>query len=172
MRGRRSAAVARTRRYDRAVGELVRPTVLLLHVLAAFAYVAGYVATNVLTELARRTDDPAFRKEALRFSTRFDRLLNAPGGVLVGLTGLAAAVVFGYSLVSGWVLAAIVLYALIVATGIFFWSRVGGAIDRAAAAGDDEDVQRELRRPRNVAVSRIENLVLIAVIALMVLRPF
>lgn len=154
------------------MGELVKPSVLLLHVLTAFAYVAGYVATNVLTELARRTDDPAFRKEALRFSTRFDRLLNAPGGALVALTGLVTAVVLGYSLISGWVLVAIILYALVVGTGILFWSRVGREIDRAAAAGDDAAVRRELRLPRNVAVSRIENLVLLAVIVLMVLRPF
>ena len=151
--------------------EAVKPIVLLLHVLAAFAYVAGYVATNVLTELARRTDDLSFRREALRFSTRFDRMLNAPGGALVALTGIAAALVFGYSLASGWVLVAIILYALVVATGIFFWSRVGREVDRAAAAGDDAGVVRELRRPRNVAVSRIENLVLLLIIVLMVLRP-
>lgn len=144
---------------------------LLLHVLVAFAYVAGYVATNVLTEIARRTDDPTLRREALGFSTRFDRLLNAPGGTLVGLTGILAALVFGYSLLSGWVLAAIVLYALIAAAGIVFWSRVGARIDRAAAAGDDAAVVRELRRPRNVAVSRVENLVLLTIIVLMVLRP-
>jgi len=149
----------------------LKPVVLLLHVIAAFAYVAGYVATNVLTELARRTDDPSFRREALRFSTRFDRLLNAPGGTLVGLTGIAAAVVFGYSLTSGWVLVTIVLFALIVATGIFFWARVGGRVDRAAAAGDDAAVVRELRLPRNVAVSRVENLALLTIIVLMVLRP-
>jgi len=124
-----------------------------------------------LTEIARRTDDPAVRHEALRFSTRFDRLLNAPGGTLVGITGLAAALVFGYSLLSGWVLVAIVLFGLIVATGVLFWGRVGGRIDRAAAAGDDATVVRELRRPRNVIISRAENLVLLAIIVLMVLRP-
>jgi len=111
------------------------------------------------------------RHEALRFSTRFDRLLNAPGGTLVGITGLAAALVFGYSLLSGWVLVAIVLFGLIVATGVLFWGRVGGRIDRAAAAGDDATVVRELRRPRNVIISRAENLVLLAIIVLMVLRP-
>ena len=152
--------------------EALKPIVLLLHVLAAFAYVAGYVATNVLTELARRTDDPAFRKEALRFSSRFDRLLNVPGGSLVAITGIATALVFGYSLLSGWVLVAVVLFALIIVTGIFFWGRVGREIDRAAAAGDDAAVQRELRRPRNVAISRLENLVLLTIIVLMVLRPF
>ena len=151
--------------------DAVKPIVLLLHVLAAFAYVAGYVATNVLTELARRTDDPAFRKEALRFSSRFDRLLNVPGGSLVAITGIATALVFGYSLLSGWVLVAVVLFALIIVTGIFFWGRVGREIDRAAAAGDDAAVQRELRRPRNVAISRLENVVLLTIIVLMVLRP-
>jgi uncharacterized membrane protein len=152
--------------------ETLKPIVLLLHVLAAFAYVAGYVATNVLTELARRTDDPAFRKEALRFSTRFDRLLNVPGGMLVAITGIATALVFGYSLLSSWVLVASILYVLIVVTGIFFWGRVGREVDRAAAAGDGAAVQRELRRPRNVAISRLENLVLLTIIVLMVLRPF
>jgi uncharacterized membrane protein len=153
------------------VPELVKPVVVLLHVLAAFAYVAGYVATNILTELARRTDDPTFRRDALRFSTRFDQLLNAPGGTLVGITGIATALVFGYSLLTGWVLVTIILYALLVVTGIFFWGRVGRGIDRAAAAGDDAAVVRELRRPRNVAVSRVENLVLLTIIVLMVLRP-
>jgi len=151
--------------------ELLKPILVLLHVLFAFAYVAGYVATNVLTELARRTDDPAFRRSALQFSTRFDRLLNAPGGALVGLTGIATALVFGYSLLSGWVLVSIALFTLIVATGIFYWARVGTTVDRAAAAGDDATVVRELRRARNVAVSRIENLVLLTIIVLMVLRP-
>lgn len=152
--------------------DAIRSIVVLLHVFAAFAYVAGYVATNVLTEIARRTADASLRREALSFSTRFDRMLNAPGGALVGISGIVAVFVFGYPLTTGWLLAAIVLYALITATGILFWSRVGGAIDRAAAAGDDEAVRRELRRPRNVAVSRLENLALLAVIALMVLRPF
>ncbi len=121
--------------------ELLKPILVLLHVLFAFAYVAGY------------------------------RLLNAPGGALVGLTGIATALVFGYSLLSGWVLVSIALFTLIVATGIFYWARVGTTVDRAAAAGDDATVVRELRRPRNVAVSRIENLVLLTIIVLMVLRP-
>ena len=69
--------------------EALKPIVVLLHVIAAFAYVTGYVSTNVLTELARRTNDPAFRREALRFSTHFDQLLIIRGGVLVAITGIA-----------------------------------------------------------------------------------
>ncbi len=150
--------------------DLTKP-VLLLHVLSAFAYVAGYVATNVLTEMARRNDDLVFRRDALRFSNRFDRLLNAPGGTLVGITGLATMFAFGYSPLAPWVLAAIVLFVIIVAMGIFFWARVGRAVDRAMAAGDNETVGRVLRSPRNVAVSRFENGLVVVLIVLMVLRP-
>ncbi len=149
----------------------LRMPVLLLHVLSAFAYVAGYVATNVLTEMARRDDALAFRREALRFSTRFDRLLNAPGGTLVGITGLATMFAFGYSPLVPWVLAAIALFLVVVGMGIFFWARVGGAVDRAMAAGDNETVTRVLRSTRNVAVSRFENVLVVVLIALMVLRP-
>lgn len=130
------------------------------------------MATNVLTEIARRTADASLRPQALSFSTRFDRMLTIPSGILVAITGIVAVVLFGYPLTTVWLLAATVLYAVIVATGILFWSRVGRAIDRAAAAGDDDAVRRELNRPRSVAVSRAENVALLAVIALMVLRPF
>jgi len=48
--------------------------VLLVHVLAALAYGAGYIGTNLLTELARRTDDPVMRRQTLHFSGVLDRL--------------------------------------------------------------------------------------------------
>jgi uncharacterized membrane protein len=142
-----------------------------VHVLAAFAYGAGYTATNVLTELARRTEDPDLRRHALHFSGVFDQSVNMPGGTLAGISGIAAMLVFGYSVLTAWVLAAIVLYVAIVATGILFWGRVGRAIDEAVRVGDDGRVRSLLRRPRNVAVSRAENVLFLALIALMVLRP-
>jgi hypothetical protein len=60
---------------------------------------------------------------------------------------------------------------VIVGTGILFWGRVGREIDGATAAGDDARVNALLRSPRNVAVSRAENVLFITLIALMVLRP-
>jgi len=145
--------------------------VILVHVLAAFAYGAGYTATNVLTELARRTDDPVVRRNALQFSGVFDRRLNITGGTLAGITGVIAVFVLGYSLLTPWILAAIVIYVVIVGTGIQFWGRVGREIESATDAGDDVSVNALLRTPRNVAVSRAENVLFITLIALMVLRP-
>jgi hypothetical protein len=148
-----------------------RPIVVLAHVLAAFWYVAGYVGTNLCTEIARRstTDDDC--RSAILISGRLDRLANRTGGTAVGLTGLLALVVFGYSLTTPWILASIALFAAVVLSGIFLWERFGGGVEEAAAAGDWDGVRRALNRPRAVAYGRLENVAVVVIIALMVLRP-
>jgi uncharacterized membrane protein len=123
-----------------------------------------------LTEFARRTDQSDLRRYALHFSGVLDRL-NVVGGSLAGITGALAVFVFGYSPLTPWVLAAIVLYVMIVGTGIIFWGRIGREVERALKAGDDALVNGLLGSPRNVAVSRVENVLFVTLIALMVLRP-
>jgi uncharacterized membrane protein len=144
--------------------------VLLFHVLAAFVYGAGYIGTNLLTEQARWTDDSVVRRYAIHFSGVIDRL-NIVGGTLAGISGILAVFVFGYSLLTPWVLAAIAIYVLIVGTGILFWGRVGREIDRAIRAGDEADAIALLRSPLNIAVSRAENILFVTLVTLMVLRP-
>ena len=68
-------------------------------------------------------------------------------------------------------MAEIVIYVVIVGTGIFFWGRVGREIDRALRAGELGRVNALLRAPLNIAVSRAENVLFVILIALMVLRP-
>ena len=128
------------------------------------------MGTNVLTEFARRTDQSDLRRYALHFSGVLDRL-NVVGGSLAGITGALAVFVFGYSLLTPWVFAAIVIYVVIVVTGILYWGRVGREIDRALRAGEDARVHALLLSPFNVAISRAENTLFITLIALMVLRP-
>src|SRR5262245_24728074 len=148
-----------------------RPIVVLAHVLAAFWWIAGYVATTICTESARRsaTDDEC--RGALRISDRLDVLANRTGGTAVGLTGILALVVFGYALTTPWVLASIVLFALVVFGGIFYWGRFGQAVGQAAAAGDWPGVRHALNEPRIVVYARLENVAVVVIIALMVLRP-
>lgn len=83
----------------------------------------------------------------------FDRRLNIAGGTIACISGVVAIFVFGYSLFTPWILAAIVLYVVIVATGISFWGRVGRELESAATAGDDARVTAVLRSPRSVVVS-------------------
>src|SRR5262245_33371836 len=52
---------------------------VLAHLFAVLAFVSGYVATNVMTEVARRAETLEDRRMALKVAGRFDRLLNARG---------------------------------------------------------------------------------------------
>jgi hypothetical protein len=148
-----------------------RAVAVLAHVLAAFWWIAGYVGTNLCTEIARRstTDDEC--RSALLISNRIDRSLNQMGGTFAGLTGLVTLVVFGYSVTTPWVASSIALFALVVVGGAVFWRRFGMGVDAAVATSDWETVRRQLREPRIVGYSRLENVMVVVIIALMVLRP-
>jgi Predicted integral membrane protein (DUF2269) len=148
-----------------------RALVLLAHVLAAFWWIAGYVGTNVCTELARRSTTDEECRSAILVSGQVDRLANRTGGTAVGLTGLLALVVFGYGLTTPWVLASIVLFAVVVFGGIALWGRFGGGVDAASSAGDWAGVRLALNEPRVIAYGRLENLAVLTIIGLMVLGP-
>jgi hypothetical protein len=143
----------------------------LLHVGGAFVYVAGYVATNVLTELARRSTDEPTLRSALGFSGWFDRRLLIPFGTLTALAGLVLTALRGYAWTAPWVVVSVVLYGAVVAIGIFVWGPRGGRTEAALNAGRLDEVHRLMAEPRFVALSRVENATVAAIVALMILRP-
>jgi hypothetical protein len=55
--------------------------------------------------------------------------------------------------------------------GGLFWARIGRQLDEALALGDDQKAAMLLNDPRTVLVARLENLLVLTIIALMVLRP-
>jgi uncharacterized membrane protein len=148
-----------------------RAIAVLAHVLAAFWFVAGYIGTNVCTELARRARSDQERRSALLISGRFDRLLNAPGGTAVALSGIVTLWTFGYSVTTLWVVGSATLMAGVVGLGIFYWSRFGRRVESAIEADDWDSVRRLLTEPMIVLLSRVENAAVLAIVVLMVLRP-
>jgi uncharacterized membrane protein len=148
-----------------------RALAVLAHVLAAFWFVAGYVGTNLCTELARRARSDEERRSALLISGRLDRWLNAPGGTAVALSGIVTLWVFGYALTTLWVVLSAALMAGVVGLGIFYWSRLGRHLESAVQADDWAGVRRLLTEPRIVLLSRAENAAVLAIVVLMVLRP-
>jgi uncharacterized membrane protein len=144
---------------------------LLLHVLAAMAFVSGYVGTNVMTEVARRAGTIDERRAALSASGMFDRMLNQRGGTAVIATAPIIVWAYGYPLTTPWLIVSTVMFLAIPTIGGLFWARVGRRLDEALARGDDEQAAMLLNDPRTVLVSRLENLLVLAIIALMVLRP-
>jgi uncharacterized membrane protein len=143
----------------------------LAHVLSAFWYAAGYVGTNLCTEMARRstTDDEC--RSAILISGRLDRWANRTGGTAVGLTGLALVAVSGRSFSTPWILVSIVLFGAVVLAGIVLWARFGGGVEAAASSGDWAGVRRALNAPQAIAYGRIENVAVLTIVVLMVLQP-
>ena len=140
------------------------------HVLAAFWFVAGYVGTNVLTEIARRATTHQARVAALALSDQFDRWLYQRGGTAVLLTGAVA----------GWVRLP-PHHALDHcldradsgnrARNGAHCRGYGQRVNEAIAAGDAAATGAILTDPKAVLLSRLENLAVLAIIVLMVLRP-
>ncbi len=143
----------------------------LVHVVAAIVFAAGYISTNVLTELARETDEAPTRRVALGLSGVFDQFLVIPFGTLAGLSGLVLFPVLGYPITSQWVWLSTLLYLGVIGLGITVWRARGLRIEAALADDDDAAVVALLRDQRYVALSRGENVVVFLIVVLMIVRP-
>ena len=151
--------------------------VVLLHVLVAFAFVAGLVGRDITIAQARRSGELASINELLAVANRFDTIVKV-GSIAVLVFGLIAMVVGDLSLSdNGWLVASLALYvALGLLVPIVFLPR-GRAFDAALAdAKQRGEVTPELAeafRDPAVALARTAELVVVAVIiGLMVLKPF
>jgi uncharacterized membrane protein len=151
----------------------VRPTVAveLVHVLSALGFAGGYIAANVLVELARVSDDPLLRRTALGLGGWFARFLVIPFAVLAGLSGLALTVMIGYPVTAEWVWLSTLLFLAVVGLWLFVWRRRDERIEAALASDDDAAALAIIREPWVFIVARAENVAVFIVATLMVTRP-
>jgi uncharacterized membrane protein len=113
-----------------------------IHVVAAITAVGFNLSYGVWLAAA---DTPEFRLPVLRGIKRLDDWLANPAYVLLLLTGLAMLAIGSISITTTWVLAALVLYAVLVVLGLGVFSRAlsgqirllesGGPTAEAAALG-------------------------------------
>jgi uncharacterized membrane protein len=91
--------------------------ILALHVLSAFAYVAGMILFWVLIIAVRRTDDPegTIRMQPAVLVGNAAVGIGAGGTIILGIW--LALSVGGYDLWDGWIIAALVLWAIAAAVG-------------------------------------------------------
>jgi uncharacterized membrane protein len=150
---------------------------VLLHVLVAFAFVAGLVGRDITIAQARRSGDLASIDALLAVANRFDSMVKASSVAVLAL-GIIAMIVGGLSpSENGWLVASLVLYvAMGILVPIVFLPR-GRVFDAALAdARQRGEVTPELTAAFGdtvVAFARNAELVVVAVIiGLMVLKPF
>ena len=144
---------------------------LLVHVVAAIIWVGGAFAVQVLAWRTLARDDAT---EVARFAGDAEVIgmrVFMPASLVVLLAGAWLVYDGPWRVDDLWVMLALGLFALSFVTGAGFLGPESGRISRGMAerGAEDADVQRRIRRI--MLVSRIELVWLLAIVALMVLKP-
>jgi drug/metabolite transporter (DMT)-like permease len=150
---------------------------LAVHVLSAFAYVAGLVVFLVLIVAVRSVDTPA---ETLRMEP-----IVKVGGAAVGI-GAVGTIVVGiylafaadsYAIWDGWIIAALVLWAISGALG----QRTGAAymqgmskakeLDASGKTGPDQELLALNRTQTGVILHALTSLAVLLILIDMIFKP-
>ncbi len=150
---------------------------LALHVLSAFAYVAGVVLFWILIVAVRRIDTP---EETIRMGP----IVNV-GNVAVGI-GAGGTIVLGiwlafaldgYAIWDGWIIAAIILWAIAGAAG----QRTGAAymqgmtkakeLEAAGQRGADAELLALNRTSNGVLMHALSSVVVLLILLDMIFKP-
>jgi uncharacterized membrane protein len=151
--------------------------ILALHVLSAFAYVAGIVLFWVLVVAVRRVDTPedTIRMEPIVKVGNASVGVGALGTIVLGIW--LALSVGGYDLWDGWIIAAIVLWVASAATG----SRTGNAytqgmrkaqeLQSAGRTGPDAELLALNRTSNGLVMHAVTSLLVLLILIDMIWKP-
>jgi uncharacterized membrane protein len=151
--------------------------ILALHVLSAFAYVAGIVLFWVLVVAVRKTDTP---DDTLRMGP-IVKVGNASVGIGAGGTIIfgiwLAFSVGGYDIWDPWIIAALVLWVLAAATG----QRTGAEymagmtkaqeLEAAGQTGPSTELLAVNRTQRGVQMHALSSLIVLLILIDMIWKP-
>ncbi|HEY7422227.1 MAG TPA: DUF2269 family protein [Gaiellaceae bacterium] len=150
---------------------------LVVHVLSAFAYVGGLIVFWVLIFAVRRTDTPAetMRMEPIVKVGGAAVGIGAVGTIVVGI--YLAFAVDGYAIWDGWIIAALVLWAVSGALG----QRTGAAyqqgmdkakeLDADGKTGPDEGLLTLNRTQAGLVLHSLTSLAVLLILLDMIFKP-
>ena len=151
--------------------------ILALHVLSAFAYVAGIVLFWVLVVVVRRTDTPdgTIRMEPLVKVGNGAIGIGAGGTIVLGIW--LAFSYGGYDIWDGWIIAALVLWVAAAATG----SRTGNEymagmrkaqeLNAAGQTGPNAELLQLNRTSKGLAMHALSSVVVLLILIDMIWKP-
>lgn len=142
-----------------------------LHILAAMVYVTGYISGSMLQAAAGRATEWPERRLLMHWSDLLTTRLLVPGFIVAGALGIATALALGYPLTSGWVLYALIVYAVMFVTGIFYWNPLGKKQQKAIDASDEALFNRLATSSSIRIVLVLDTILLLLLIYLMVVKP-
>jgi hypothetical protein len=151
--------------------------ILALHVLSAFAFVAGVVLFWVLVVAVRRTDTPdgTIRMEPIVKVGNAAVGIGAGGTIIFGIW--LAFSVGGYDIWDPWIIAAIVLWAVTGAlgqrTGVAYMEGMNKAKELGAAgqSGPSAELLAINRTTRGLYLHTTTSVVLLLILIIMIWKP-
>jgi uncharacterized membrane protein len=144
-----------------------------VHVLAAVVWVGGACVVQVYAFLALRTNDP-LRVAAFAGDTEFvGTRIFIPSSLILLVSGVFTVheSAGGWSYSQGWVQFGLAIIVLSIAVGAGYLGPEAGRIAKATARSGVESAEVQERIRRIFLVSRIELVLLLAVIFDMVVKP-
>jgi uncharacterized membrane protein len=144
---------------------------LFVHILAAVVWVGGGATTQALAFRIIRADDPRRMAGFAKDVEKIGMFVYMPASILV--------LAFGFVLVSEgnwsydfWVVFGLVVWGLSALTGMLFLGPESGRIGKLIDAHGPEHPEVGARIRRILMISRIEFVLLVAVVFDMVVKPF
>lgn len=150
---------------------------LALHVLSAFAYVGGIVVFWVLVVAVRRVDAPdeTLRMEPIVKVGSIAVGIGAVGTIVIGI--YLAFAVDSYAIWDGWIIAALVLWAVAGAlgqrTGVAYTQGMNRAKELAAAGktGPDQELLALNRTQTGLILQSLASLAVLLLLLDMIFKP-
>jgi uncharacterized membrane protein len=154
-----------------AISEAYYNTLKFLHVLAAITWVGGAIYAQALAIKVIREGDPAHMAVTAKDLGDLGQRVSLPASVSVLVLGVWLVAVSAWNFTDAWILIGFTGIAITIVTGAFFLGPEAQRLGKLTAERDpaDPDIQRRIRRI--LAISRIDLVVLILVVADMVFKP-
>ena len=154
-----------------AISETYYNTLKFVHVLAAITWLGGNIYAQVLATKVMAEGDPVHLGTIARDLGDLGNRLLLPAAVSVLVFGVWLVAVSAWNFTDPWILIGLTGVAITIVTGAFFIGPEAGRLGALAAERDpaDPEIQRRIRRV--VAISRIDLVVLVLVVADMVFKP-
>lgn len=155
-----------------------------LHVLAVVVMVGGVFARQLVRGIARKSDDVKVIAALTHVAGRLDRVMVIPGGNLVLVFGIILALMLKWPLFGflqgasqNWLLISniLLLVMIVIIPAIFLPhnKKVESLLQTALAAGHvTPELSAALDDQKNQLAHHVEEGIILAVAALMVLKPF
>jgi len=144
----------------------------VVHVAGAVLWVGGGLALTILALWAERKQDPAEMATLARQAAFIGERVFAPVGLVVLLAGVAMVINLHWGWGTSFIVAGLVGYAITFLTGLLVLGPQAKHIGQLIETKGAEDAETQAAIRRILLIARVDEGVLLLIVAIMVLKPF